>query len=144
MKTRAVSAERKGSVLQHGTLVGHSPESTPREGQQAADPPGRRLEADFGHLYVDFPEGRQQVSVLLLTWSHSGYRFAVALPSEQTEAILAGMIQGFEFFGCVSWEVCPPEPSIRSGPRRPRWTNPGWCGSIRTATAFRGVGPSRR
>jgi transposase len=68
-------------------------------------PPGRRLEADFGHIYVDFPDGRQQVSVLLLTWSHSGYRFAVALPSEQTEAILAGMVQGFEFFGCVPWEV---------------------------------------
>ena len=68
-------------------------------------PPGRRLEADFGHIYVDFPQGRQPVSVLLLTWSHSGYRFAVALPSEQTEAILAGMVQGFEFFGCVPWEV---------------------------------------
>jgi transposase len=68
-------------------------------------PPGRRLEADFGHIYVDFPQGRQQVSVLLLTWSHSGYRFGVALPSEQTEAILAGMVQGFEFFGCVPWEV---------------------------------------
>jgi transposase len=68
-------------------------------------PPGRRLEADFGHIYVDFPQGRQRVSVLLLTWSHSGYRFGVALPSEQTEAILAGMVQGFEFFGCVPWEV---------------------------------------
>ena len=68
-------------------------------------PPGRRLEADFGHIYVDFPEGRRQVSVLLLTWSHSGYRFGVALPSEQTEAILAGMVQGLEFFGCVPWEV---------------------------------------
>jgi len=68
-------------------------------------PPGRRLEADFGHIYVDFPDGRQQVSVLLLTWSHSGYRFAVALPSEQTEAILAGMVEGFAFFGCVPWEV---------------------------------------
>ena len=68
-------------------------------------PPGRRLEADFGHIYVDFPDGRQQVSVLLLTWSHSGFRFAVALPSEQTEAILAGMVEGFAFFGCVPWEV---------------------------------------
>jgi transposase len=68
-------------------------------------PAGRRLEADFGHIYVDFPDGRRQVSVLLLTWSHSGYRFAVALPSEQTEAILAGMVEGFEFFGCVPWEV---------------------------------------
>jgi transposase len=68
-------------------------------------PPGRRLEADFGHIYVDFPKGRQQVSVLLLAWSHSGFRFALALPSEQTEAILAGMVQGLAFFGCVPWEV---------------------------------------
>ena len=29
----------------------------------------------------------------------------MALPSEQTEAILAGMVQGFEFYGCVPWEV---------------------------------------
>jgi len=68
-------------------------------------PPGRRLEADFGHIYVDFPEERQQVSVLILTWSHSGFRFAVALPSERTEAILAGMVEGFIFFGCVPLEV---------------------------------------
>ncbi|MEA3225459.1 MAG: IS21 family transposase [Planctomycetota bacterium] len=68
-------------------------------------PPGRRLEADFGHIYVDFPDGRPQVSVLMLTWSHSGFRFAVALPSERTEAILAGMVEGFAFFGCVALEV---------------------------------------
>jgi transposase len=68
-------------------------------------PPGRRLEADFGHIHVDFPDGRRLVSVLLLTWSHSGYRFAVALPNERTEAILAGMVEGFAFFGCVPWEV---------------------------------------
>jgi len=68
-------------------------------------PPGRRLEGDFGHIYVDFPEGRQLVSVLLLTWSYSSFRFAVALPSERTEAILAGMVEGLAFFGCVAWEV---------------------------------------
>ena len=68
-------------------------------------PPGRRLEGDFGHIYVDFPEGRQLVSVLLLTWSYSSFRFAVALPSERTEAILAGMVEGFAFFGCVALEV---------------------------------------
>jgi hypothetical protein len=45
------------------------------------------------------------VSVLLLTWSYSSFRFAVALPSERTEAILAGMVEGFAFFGCVAWEV---------------------------------------
>ena len=68
-------------------------------------PPGRRLEADFGHIYVDFPDGRHQVSVLILTWSYSGFRFAVALPSERTEAILAGMVEGFAFFGCTPLEV---------------------------------------
>jgi transposase len=31
--------------------------------------PGQRQEADFGHLYVDFPDGRRLVPVLLLTWS---------------------------------------------------------------------------
>ncbi|MDI9433679.1 MAG: hypothetical protein QM570_18345, partial [Planctomycetota bacterium] len=41
----------------------------------------------------------------LLTWSYSSFRLAVALPSERTEAILAGMVEGFAFFGCVAWEV---------------------------------------
>jgi transposase len=68
-------------------------------------PPGRRLEADFGHIYVDFPEGRCQVPVLLTTWSVSGRPFALGLPTERTEAILAGMVEAFEFFGCVPWEV---------------------------------------
>jgi len=31
--------------------------------------PGEQLEADFGHIYVDFPEGRRQVPVLVTTWS---------------------------------------------------------------------------
>ena len=32
-------------------------------------PPGHRAEADFGHIYADFPDGRRQVPVLLVTWS---------------------------------------------------------------------------
>ena len=31
-----------------------------------AHDPGQRLEADFGHIYVDFPEGRKQIPTLLL------------------------------------------------------------------------------
>src|ERR1700674_4008097 len=31
-----------------------------------AHDPGQRLEADFGHIYVDFPEGRKQLPVLML------------------------------------------------------------------------------
>ena len=67
--------------------------------------PGQRLEADFGHIYVDFPQGRRQIPVLLLVWSHSNCPFAMALPSERTEAILEGTVQGLTFFDCVPREV---------------------------------------
>ncbi len=67
--------------------------------------PGQRLEADFGHIYVDFPDGRRQVPVFLTTWSFSHARFAMAMPTERTEAILAGMVDAFTFFDCVAREV---------------------------------------
>lgn len=70
-----------------------------------AHDPGQRLEADFGQIYVDFPEGRTAVSVLVLVWSYSNCPFAIALPTQRTEAILEGMVQGFEFFGCIPREV---------------------------------------
>jgi transposase len=67
--------------------------------------PGRRVEVDFGHIYVDFPDGRRRVPVLLLTWAYSYCPFVMALPTERTEAILHGMQAAFEFFGCVPREV---------------------------------------
>ena len=67
--------------------------------------PGQRAEADFGHIYVDFPEGRRMVNVLLLTWAHSYRPFAIALPTERVEAILHGMVEAFEFFGTVPREL---------------------------------------
>jgi transposase len=70
-----------------------------------AHDPGQRLEADFGHIHVDFPEGRRLVPVLIHAWAYSHYGFALALPTERTEAILAGMVAGFAFFGCVPREV---------------------------------------
>jgi transposase len=75
-----------------------------------AHEPGQRLEADFGHIYVDFPEGRKQVPVLVTTWSHSSFRFAMAFPTERLECILTGLVHAFEFFGCV--------------PRQLWWDNP--------------------
>ena len=68
-------------------------------------PPGYRAEADFGHIYVDFPEGRRQVPVLIVTWSYSNCPFAIALPTERTEAILHGLAEAFAFFGCVPREL---------------------------------------
>ena len=68
--------------------------------------PGQRLEADFGHIYVDFPEGRKQVAVLMLVWSHSelSVRHGIAKRGEP-KLVLEGMVQGFEFFGCIPREV---------------------------------------
>jgi transposase len=70
-----------------------------------AHDPGERLECDFGHIQVDFPDGRRQVAVLLPTWSYSNCPFGIALPTERAEAILAGLVAAFDFFGAVPREV---------------------------------------
>lgn len=67
--------------------------------------PGQRAEADFGHIWVDFAEGRRQVPVLLVTWAWSYSVFAVSLPTERGEAVLDGLVQSLEFFGCVPREL---------------------------------------
>jgi transposase len=67
--------------------------------------PGVRAEADFGHVHADFPDGRRQVPVLVVTWSYSNAPFAIALPTERTEAILHGLVEAFAFFGCVPAEL---------------------------------------
>jgi transposase len=67
--------------------------------------PGERLEVDFGHIHVDFPEGRRPVPFLVAIWAYSNYPFVLALPFERTEAVLEGMVRAFEFFGCVPKEV---------------------------------------
>ena len=68
-------------------------------------PPGGRLECDFGHIHVDFPDGRRAVPVLLAVWSFSQYAFAMALPDETTGSILHGTVCALEFFGCVPAEL---------------------------------------
>lgn len=70
-----------------------------------AHPPGQRLEADFGHIYVDYPDGRRQVPVLLTTWSYSQAKFAMSTRSERTEAILTGLVEGLGFFRAVPREL---------------------------------------
>jgi transposase len=67
--------------------------------------PGQRLEADFGHIHVDFPDGRRLVPFLVTAWAYSNAPFALALPFERTEAILQGMVTAFDFFGGVPNEV---------------------------------------
>src|SRR6266702_359360 len=67
--------------------------------------PGQRLECDFGHIHVDFPDGRRLVPVMVAAWAYSNYSFAQAMPTERTEAILVGMVTAFESFGHVPREV---------------------------------------
>ncbi len=67
--------------------------------------PGQRLEADFGHIHVDFPDGRRLVPFLVTAWAYSNAPFVLALPFERTEAILEGMVAAFEFHGAVPKEV---------------------------------------
>ncbi len=67
--------------------------------------PGQRLEADFGHIHVDFPEGRSLVPFIVTAWAYSNAPFVLALPFERTEAILEGMVAAFEFFGAVPKQV---------------------------------------
>jgi transposase len=67
--------------------------------------PGHRLEADFGHIHVEFPDGRKLVPFLVTNWAYSNAPFVLALPFGRTEAILEGMVAAFEFFGAVPKEV---------------------------------------
>jgi transposase len=67
--------------------------------------PGQRLEADFGHIQVDFPDGRRPIPFLVATWAYSNAPFVVALPFERTEAILEGLVAAFEFFQAVPQEL---------------------------------------
>lgn len=88
-----------------------------------AHPPGQRLEADFGHIHVDFPDGRRPIPFLVAVWSYSHAPFVLALPTERTEAILEGMVRAFAFFAAVPHEVWWDNPRtvttlILSGRRR--------------------------
>jgi transposase len=42
--------------------------------------------------------------VLIVTWSYSNAPFAIARPTERTEAVLHGRVEAFGFFGCVPAE----------------------------------------
>ena len=89
-----------------------------------AHPPGRRLEADFGHIHPDVPDGRRLAPFLVTPWADSNSPFVSALPTERTAAIRAGMVAAFEFFGSVPREVWWDNPrtvatSILRGRQRP-------------------------
>ena len=95
---RSVHAHRRGPQRETFIPLGHLP--------------GQRLEADFGHIHVDFPDGRRRVPFLATAWAYSNAPFVIALPCERTEAILQGMIAAFEFFAGVPKEVWWDNPKL--------------------------------
>ncbi len=96
-----VSAERKGSVLQHGTVVGHSPESTPRGSPQASDSAGDRDALDFGHALVKMGGVLRKVCFFVMTLPYSDAFFVRAYERECTETFWDGHVGAFAFFGGV-------------------------------------------
>ena len=67
--------------------------------------PGQRVEADFGHIYADFPEGRRPSARAAGDVGWSNRTFAIAMPSEKVEAILHGTVEAFRYFDCVPKEL---------------------------------------
>ena len=94
-----------GGYDQVRRYVGRHREAARQTFVPLAHAPGHRLEADFGHIHVDYPDGRRQVPVLLTTWSYSQAKFAMAMPTERTEAILAGLVEAMGFFRAVPREL---------------------------------------
>ena len=95
----------KGSYSQIQRYVQTHRRNTAETFIPLAHPAGHRMEADFGHIHVDFPEGRRLVSFLVVVWAYSNAPFVMAMPFERTEAILEGLVAAFEFFGAVPKEV---------------------------------------
>ena len=95
----------KGSYSQIQRYVQSHRRNTAETFIPLAHPAGHRMEADFGHIHVDFPDGRRLVPFLVLVWAYSNAPFVMAMPFERTEAILEGLVAAFEFFGAVPKEL---------------------------------------
>jgi transposase len=92
--------------------------------------PGRRMEFDFGQVWVDYPDGRRKTDVLSGVWTCSNCPFLMALPNQRTESILMGMKSALEFFGRVPFEVWWDNPravAIKILRGRDRTLNPAYA-----------------
>jgi len=86
-------------------------------------PWGRIAQADFGTAVVTIGHKRCEVALFCMRAKASKVPFVIALPTERLEALLAGHVAAFEFFGGVFGEVWYDNPKtavtkILSGPHR--------------------------
>jgi transposase len=85
--------------------------------------PGKVAQADFGQAQVMIAGHAEKVFIFCLRAKHSKVPFAAAYPTEKLEALLAGHVAAFEFFGAVFTEVWYDNPKtavtkILAGPAR--------------------------
>ncbi len=86
-------------------------------------PWGHIAQADFGTAVVTIGHERREVALFCMRAKASKVPFVIALPTERLEALLAGHVAAFEFFGGVFDEVWYDNPKtavtkILSGPHR--------------------------
>lgn len=86
-------------------------------------PWGRIVQADFGTAVVMIGHERHEVALFCMRAKASKVPFVIALPTERLEALLAGHVAAFEFFGGVFHEVWYDNPKtavtkILAGPHR--------------------------
>ena len=86
-------------------------------------PWGRIAQADFGTAVVMIGHKRCEVALFCMRAKASKVPFVIALPTERLEALLAGHVAAFEFFGGVFGEVWYDNPKtavtkILAGPHR--------------------------
>ncbi len=66
----------------------------------------------------------------MVTWSYSNAPFAIALPTERTEAVLHGLCEAFDFFVAVPkvfWWDKPTTVAIHIGSGRMRTLHPRYA-----------------
>jgi transposase len=86
-------------------------------------PWGKIAQADFGGAVVTISGERKDVALFCMRAKASKVPFVIALPTERLEALLAGHVAAFEFFGGVFHEVWYDNPKtavtkILAGPHR--------------------------
>lgn len=86
-------------------------------------PWGHIAQADFGTAVVTIGHERREVALFCMRAKASKVPFVIALPTERLEALLAGHVAAFEFFGGVFHEVWYDNPKtavtkILAGPHR--------------------------
>lgn len=86
-------------------------------------PWGHIAQADFGTAVVTIGRDRREVALFCMRAKASKVPFVIAFPTERLEALLAGHVAAFEFFGGVFREVWYDNPKtavtkILAGPHR--------------------------